>query len=49
MAPTEILAIQHFNSIRNLLESTDMKVEMLVGSLKKKKKRIFMKDLKMEK
>jgi ATP-dependent DNA helicase RecG len=38
MAPTEILATQHFNSIKELLKFTDMKVELLTGSLKKKEK-----------
>ena len=39
MAPTEILAIQHYNGIKELLEQTDLKVELLTGSSKTKKRR----------
>lgn len=35
MAPTEILAYQHFNSISKLLEGMDIKVGLLTGSTKK--------------
>lgn len=38
MAPTEILAVQHYGNIRNLLAETNMKVEILLGSTKKKEK-----------
>ena len=38
MAPTEILATQHYESIKNILSKTKMKVELLVGSMKKKEK-----------
>ena len=38
MAPTEVLAYQHFETIKNTLENTDMRVELLVGSMKKKEK-----------
>ena len=38
MAPTEVLAYQHFESIKNLLSSTDIRIELLVGSMKKKEK-----------
>ncbi len=38
MAPTEVLAVQHFNNIKSLLESTNMKVDLLIGSMKKKEK-----------
>lgn len=42
MAPTEVLAVQHYENIKNLLIDTDMKVELLVGSTKKKdKERIY--------
>ena len=35
MAPTEILATQHFNSIADLLKETDVKVRLLwTGSTK---------------
>ena len=36
MAPTEILAIQHFESISEFLEGLDVKVALLTGSTKKK-------------
>ncbi len=39
MAPTEILATQHYNGIVELLEETDIKVELLTGSSKTKKRR----------
>ncbi len=39
MAPTEILAIQHYNGIVELLAETDIKVELLTGSSKTKKRR----------
>ena len=35
MAPTEILAKQHFNTIRNLLKDIPVSVELLTGSTKK--------------
>ena len=38
MAPTEILALQHYESIRNLLKETNIHVEYLVGSMSKKEK-----------
>ncbi|NLO83455.1 MAG: ATP-dependent DNA helicase RecG [Clostridiales bacterium] len=38
MAPTEILARQHFNSLKGLFENTDVKVECLVGGLKNAEK-----------
>lgn len=39
MAPTEILAIQHYNGIMELLEGTMLKVELLTGSTRIKKRR----------
>jgi ATP-dependent DNA helicase RecG len=36
MAPTEILAIQHFESVSEMLEKMDIKVALLTGSTKKK-------------
>ncbi len=39
MAPTEILAKQHFNNVTKDLEGLDIKVEFLSGSVKGKKKR----------
>ena len=38
MAPTEILAIQHYENIKEILKETNMRVELLVGSTKKKQK-----------
>ena len=38
MAPTEVLATQHYESIKGLLENTNMRVGLLVGSMKKKDK-----------
>ncbi len=38
MAPTEVLAYQHYETIKNILSSTKMRVELLVGSMKKKEK-----------
>lgn len=35
MAPTEILAQQHYNGISELLAGTDIKVKLLTGSVKK--------------
>ncbi|WP_299708765.1 ATP-dependent DNA helicase RecG [uncultured Tenacibaculum sp.] len=39
MAPTEILANQHYNGIKELLSNTDITVELLTGSSKTKKRR----------
>ena len=36
IAPTEILATQHFESIKEMLAEMDVKVELLTGSVKKK-------------
>ena len=42
MAPTEILAIQHYNNIVDLFKDTSINVELLVGSqTKKEKKEIY--------
>ena len=38
MAPTEVLAYQHFETIKNILESTNIRIDLLVGSMKKKEK-----------
>lgn len=45
MAPTEILAIQHYNGIATLLENTRIKVDLLTGSTKTKKRREIHKGL----
>ena len=39
MAPTEILAIQHFDKLQSLLEPLNIKVGLLTGSLKAKQRR----------
>ena len=39
MAPTEILAQQHFNSISKFLQGLDIEIELLTGSTKTKKRR----------
>ncbi len=39
MAPTEILAAQHYNSLSQLLLSCGIKVELLTGSVKQKEKK----------
>ena len=46
MAPTEILAIQHFKSISKSLEKLNMKVALLTGSMKKKEKDQIIENLK---
>ena len=38
MAPTEILAVQHYNNVMKVLDGTGVKIEMLTGSLTKKEK-----------
>lgn len=38
MAPTEILATQHYRSILELVETTGLRVELLTGSTRKKKR-----------
>ncbi len=38
MAPTEILATQHYETLLKLTEGTDIKINLLTGSLTKKKK-----------
>lgn len=45
MVPTEILAVQHYNSIKELLANQNINIELLVGSLDKNKKKKIYKDL----
>ena len=45
MAPTEVLALQHYLSLKNLLEPLNIKVELLTGSLKQKDKKDIYKRL----
>ena len=46
MAPTEILATQHYNNLCNFLKDTDIKVALLTGSVNKKDKLAIYKGLK---
>lgn len=46
MAPTEILAVQHYNSIKELFRDNTVNVELLIGSVSKKDKQAIYKDLK---
>lgn len=41
MAPTEILAIQHYESAKKLFFKYNIKVELLVGSLKESEKKVI--------
>ena len=41
MAPTEILATQHFESIMELLNGMDLNVKLLTGSTKKKEREVI--------
>ncbi len=45
MAPTEILATQHFETITSFLKNTDIRVELLTGSTKTAKRRVLFSDL----
>jgi ATP-dependent DNA helicase RecG len=46
MAPTEILANQHYNNLIKLLEDTKVNVELLTGSTSKKEKQMIYEALK---
>lgn len=41
MAPTEILAQQHYNGIAKLLENTDIQIKLLTGSTKSKERKLI--------
>lgn len=45
MAPTEILAAQHYETIRQFLFGMDVRVELLMGSVKGKKREAILKGL----
>ncbi|WP_226064884.1 ATP-dependent DNA helicase RecG [Kaistella polysaccharea] len=45
MAPTEILAQQHFNSLQELLEKSEIKVRLLTGSTKTSDRKIIHQEL----
>ena len=38
MAPTEVLAYQHYENIKSILLGTNIRIDILVGSMKKKEK-----------
>lgn len=46
MAPTEILASQHYESFKNFFKSYDIEIELLVGSLSPKRKEEILVNLK---
>lgn len=46
MAPTEILATQHYENVKKLLSNTNINIALLLGTTKKKEKEIIYKDLK---
>ena len=46
MAPTEILAIQHYNNIKNLLKDSNVEIALLTGSVSKKEKKDIYSELK---
>lgn len=45
MAPTEILATQHFNSFSRLLDDMDIQIALLTGSTKQRERKIIHEDL----
>ncbi|MCH2021424.1 MAG: ATP-dependent DNA helicase RecG [Saprospiraceae bacterium] len=45
MAPTEILAQQHFNSILEMAKGLDLKIEILTGTIKGKKRKALLESL----
>ena len=45
MAPTEILAQQHFQTFDNLFKDTDVRIKLLTGSMTAKQKRLVLADL----
>ena len=45
MAPTEILANQHFKKIKELFQNTDVRVELLTGSIKGRKRNEIIDDI----
>lgn len=46
MAPTEILAVQHYNNIKELFKDTGIVVELLTGAISKKDKQPIYEELK---
>ena len=45
MAPTEILALQHYKLAKKIFENTDIKIVFLTGKTEKKEKNQILKDL----
>jgi len=45
LAPTEILAKQHFNAVKVLLEELNVKIALLTGATKTKERRLMFNDL----
>jgi ATP-dependent DNA helicase RecG len=45
MAPTEILATQHYETLSSLLKNSDIQVELLTGSTRAAKRKILFRDL----
>ncbi|CDD47193.1 putative uncharacterized protein [Bacteroides sp. CAG:875] len=45
MAPTEILATQHYETIRHFLEGMPVRVELLTGNVKGKRRETILRDL----
>ncbi len=45
MAPTEILANQHYQTISKLLEGIDIKIHLLTGSSKKSSRKLIAESL----
>ncbi|MDD6879637.1 MAG: ATP-dependent DNA helicase RecG [bacterium] len=39
MAPTEILAVQHYNNLKELIDDSDIEIVLLTGSINKKEKK----------
>ncbi|HYJ64581.1 MAG TPA: ATP-dependent DNA helicase RecG, partial [Parafilimonas sp.] len=46
MAPTEILAHQHFNNLKNLLRDTSIEIQLLTGSTKAAERKVILNELK---
>ena len=46
MAPTAILATQHYENFKNLLDELDIKCELLISGITKKKKEDILESVK---
>lgn len=46
MAPTEILAVQHYNTIKEMFKDYDINIKLLTGSTSRKDKNVIYDDLK---